>query len=221
MLVSEFIKLADAGYALDDIKQIAGRVFTPGALATDTAMKKLMRFVEKAPRVLFEQDITSYRNLRKDAENHWKMPKLSEIKFESVIDFSEQTENRIAITAEDYQAYFDQLMADDDEDTAALDVKVLSGDGTDSFTAKLHSSAQIEKIRSKYSWAAKINDVDLFYLLSYIIAISDSSSSALNIPVAEGVARGIAWYDASVYVGKLLNSRFTDLFRDFFSADRS
>lgn len=220
MLISEFITLADAGYALDEIKKIAGKNFKPGAFSDKESVKKLMTFVERAPRVTFEADIEAFESEKRKAIETWQMPKLSEVKFESVVDFGTQTEERIKITIEDYQEYFDRLMAEDNEDAVSLKMEVSSKDGSKAFASALRSSAEIERLRSKYTWASRINDVDLLYMLGYIIAVSDSSS-ALNVSVAESVARGMAQYDAAVYAGKLLNSRFSDLFKDFISADRN
>lgn len=221
MLVKEFLKLARAGYPVEEIKKLAGRTFLPDALDSEDKIKKLMHAVQKAPRVMFEDSVQKFKDARDAAVKEWAMPKLSEVKFESVVDFSQQTEDRIAITVEDYAAYFDALLVEDNEDEVTLDIEVFSADRTKSFKAKLSSSSRVERLRAKQSWAIGLNDVDLFYVLNYLIAISDSSSEATDIPLAEAVARGAAFYDASFYAGKLLNSKFSELFRDFFSASQS
>jgi len=221
MLVREFLKLAKAGYPVSDIKNLAGRTFAPGTLDNEENVKKLMHAVRKAPRVIFEESIQKFKDDRDAAIKAWGMPVLSDVEFESVVDFSAQTGERIKITVEDYAAYFDALLVEDNEDDVTLDIEVYSADKAKSFKAKLSSPARVERLRAGYSWAVGLSDVDLFYVLNYLVAVSDSSSDALDITLAEAVARGGAWYDASLYAGKLMSSKFADLFRDFFSVSQS
>ncbi len=221
MLISEFLKLTDAGYSLDLIRRIAGRDFA-GRNISEEELKKLMRFIKKAPVAVFSQDMTNFANAKLEAEKQWEMPDLKDATFESVTNFSSQTDERIKITVEDYQKYFDELLSMDEESEAKLTMEIYSQDKTESFTAYLLSSEKSGEEQRKYKWTSEITytDQDFWYLLSYIISVLDSSS-ALNIPVAEGIARGKALVRATLYAGKLLNSRFSDLFRDFFSPSQS
>lgn len=217
MLVSEFLSLANAGYPLEDIKKLVGRDFST-VMHTVEEMKRMMHFVKKSPKVMFNPETVKYNNDKAEAEKKWEMPDLGDAKFESVTDFSSQTLERIKITVDDYTKYFDDLLSEDDEDNVTLHLEVYSADGTDSFMAELTSPARTAKEQEKYKWMSEISytDPEFWYLLSYVIAVSDSSS-ALNVTVAEGIARGKALYRVFLYAGRLLNSRFTELFKDFFS----
>lgn len=221
MLVSEFLRLADAGYPLEDIRKLAGRDFA-GRARSEEETKKLMTFVKKAPRTMFSPDNEAYLDAKTQYETEWSMDDLKNVKFESVVDFSSQTREQIKITIEDYQKYFDDLLSENDEDDAALHIEVYSADKGQSFSAELMSPARTQKEQEKYKWASDITfaDQEWWYLLSYIIAVSDSSS-ALNVSVAEGVARGKMLTQVFRYTGKLLNARFAELFKDFFSPSQS
>lgn len=221
MLVSEFLKLADAGYPLEDIRKLAGRDFA-GGTRPDGETKKLMTFVKKAPRTMFSSDNEAYLNAKNKYEEEWSIDDLKDVKFESVVDFSSQTNEQIKITIEDYQKYFDDLLAENDEDEVSLHLEVYSADKNQSFSAELMSPAKTQKEQEKYKWVQDVTyaDQEWWYLLGYIIAVSDSSS-ALNVTVAEGVARGKMLTQVFRYTGKLLNARFAELFKDFFSQSQS
>ena len=221
MLASEFIKLANADCSLESLKRLAMRNLKPESL-TEDGIKKLMHVMDRTPRAMFTDDLKAYEEAKLEDTKKWAIPDIKE-EFASAVDFNEQTQERIIITIEDYQKYFDDLLSSENESDVALNVRIASVDKSESFNTMLWPSRKTEEFQNKYPWLVSIASVDsdLFFLVGYAMALPDSSSSALNIPVTEAIARGRAQEKAFRYVGKLLNSHLSDLFKDFFSESRS
>jgi len=154
----------------------------------------------------------------REALKKWLMKDLPEGEsIVSVIDFSEKTGGRIGLTAENYSKYFDSLVSEKDEDEVGLTVDIYSANKKKNFKAVMHGKS--ERLRRQNAVAEYMPmeslDMDFISLRQYLIAV-DGSEKDSKTTVAEAVARGSAYLNASTCVGAFVNRNFLKLFTDFF-----
>jgi len=214
MQIKQFVELMKSDVPFEEIRKFTGHTLNEKKLSKDYAT--LFKASSKLPGSAFRKNREAFAEARRKADLKWVMPEIDADSIEAVSDFSEKTDERIKITIDSYQKYFDALLTEENDNEAPLSVEVYSADKKESFAAELLGSAGLAEAQSRYTWASKIPyaDQEYLFLVSYLLHVPGSDES--DIPVAEGIARGKALAAVLMVTGTFINRKFMDLFKDFF-----
>ena len=216
MQLNQLVTLLKEGYDLEslrlyihDLKDIENR----------DKIKELIRVTER-----MSSYVTNHRRIESDKVvseyyDDWEFPAtINKMTFESLVDFSEKTDERIKVTVEDYKEYYDSLITEEDSENTSLKMEIFNKDETMSFTAILPGRTVLQERQkevNKYLPLNKTMDMNFASLVQYLYSASNAESQTISVP--EAIARGAAYIQSATAVGKLIDSKlFMDLFKELF-----
>lgn len=216
MQVTQFIKLLEKGIPFEDVKVLVGADLKDAGIDKDAS--KLFKILKKMPpatfgdyRARFMEDVAEYTD-------KWKIELKDADTWESVTDFSENTGERVKISSENYQTYFDSILSneEDTEEHLALEIEIYSKNRKKSFKAKMRSTSAIAELNKERAWVASMSfhQQEFLFLLNYLN--NSDPGPDWDISIAEAVARGQIINQIFMVTGQFLNKNLTKLFNDFF-----
>jgi DNA-binding ferritin-like protein (Dps family) len=219
MKLNQFVSMLKEGYSFEVLKTLIHLdLKNPTTEKDKKRFTTLLKGAEKLPAYATAKNQEKVREeIRKYLKN-WSLSDLPDgSTLESVIDFSAKTDERIGVTAKDYSAYFDSLIVEEEEEEVGLCMTIYDKDKKKSFKATIHGKSERMKRQEALGEYLPVDlmDMDFVSLRQYLVSVEGSESDS-KITVAEAIARGAAYINASTCVGAFVNAKYLDLFKDFF-----
>ena len=215
MKVSHFITMLREGVDFESAKLLSYRKPKKGFSVDDKLKTRAKKLLNMSSYVLtkYREELDVYN--KKDLAT-WTFKKLDVSGVESVVDFNKVSDERIKISAENYSAYIDQILNDEDDGSNAdLEFELFGNDKKKKFKAKMLGSAALTAKQGEIGQFLPLAslDIEYMYLAQYLMATDDIDH---DIEVSEAIARGMAYVVAVSAIGQFVNKNLTKLFDDFF-----
>lgn len=211
MKLSVFKELLEEGVPFKKLWILGGKDVKTAAADKEQVTPNLFSAMDNFPAVTWGTFKESFNKAIEEQYLSWgTLPTITD-KIEVVSDLELKTKGKVQLTPEDCQKYFDQLLK---SDNASLAFTLYNSDKSTSFKALLYPEKLLQEKKDKYSWIDQMPrlEVNEVYLAAYVLQVSPDER---DVELAEAIVRGSLIVTASALVGKLLNSKFSQMFVDF------